>query len=103
MRPKYETNKAYVSNNIRSPKGDHGYQAGSMDRRAPGDLLPAFPGRRSHHRTYLGRSATNRVTWQDLPLTDFDGVALAYTVKEVDAKGNDATPAHYVKQEQGLR
>lgn len=46
--------------------------------------------------------ATNRVTWQDLPLTDFDGVALAYTVKEVDAKGNDATPAHYVKQEQGL-
>ena len=44
--------------------------------------------------------------WQvavlDLPLTDGDGRAYIYTVKETDAAGNDYTPENYVKSYAGL-
>jgi hypothetical protein len=46
--------------------------------------------------------STATVTWTDLPDTDSAGNAYTYTVKEVDADGNDYTPDSYTKNEDGL-
>lgn len=45
---------------------------------------------------------TTSVTWEGLPLYDNEGNAYTYSVKEVDADGNDYVPAGYTKQENGL-
>ena len=46
------------------------------------------------------RTAT--VTWDDLPLYDNYGNKYTYSVREVDANGNDYTPDGYTKVESGL-
>jgi hypothetical protein len=45
---------------------------------------------------------TTSVTWEDLPLYDTSGNKYTYSVKEVDADGNDYVPDGYAKQEDGL-
>ena len=45
---------------------------------------------------------TTEVTWTDLEETDFDGNAYTFSVREVDADGNDFTPEHYTKAEDSL-
>jgi hypothetical protein len=42
------------------------------------------------------------VTWTDLPLYDNSGNEYTYSVREVDADGNDYTPEGYSKTEDGL-
>ena len=43
------------------------------------------------------------VTWEDQDLTDENGNKYTYSVKEVDANGDDATPVGFVKDENGLK
>jgi uncharacterized protein YnzC (UPF0291/DUF896 family) len=45
---------------------------------------------------------TTSVTWNNLSETDNDGNPYTFSVKEVDAAGNDFTPPGYTKSEQGL-
>jgi len=45
---------------------------------------------------------TTTVTWNNLSETDFNGNPYTFSVKEVDADGNDFTPTGYTKSEQGL-
>ena len=45
---------------------------------------------------------TLSVTWENLERTDFDGNVYIFSVKEVDAAGNDFTPEHYTKLEEAL-
>lgn len=45
---------------------------------------------------------TTEVTWDDLEVTDIDGNVYIYSVKEVDAAGNDFVPSEYTKTENGL-
>jgi hypothetical protein len=47
-------------------------------------------------------NGTTSVTWEDLPLYDTSGNKYTYSVKEVDAEGNDYVPDGYTKQEEGL-
>jgi hypothetical protein len=47
-------------------------------------------------------NGTTSVTWDDLPLYDDEGNEYTYSVKEVDADGNDYVPDGYSKQEVGL-
>ena len=51
--------------------------------------------------TASGESSAE-VTWSDLPLYDNSGNKYTYSVKEVDADGNDYTPDGYTKEENGL-
>jgi hypothetical protein len=51
--------------------------------------------------TASGESSAE-VTWSDLPLYDNSGNEYTYSVKEVDADGNDYTPDGYIKAEDGL-
>ncbi len=48
------------------------------------------------------KSGTTEVVWVDLDKVDDDGNEYIYTVKEVDAQGNDFTPTNYDKVEDGL-
>lgn len=45
---------------------------------------------------------TTEVTWEDVDKTDGDGNEYIYSVKEVDAAGNDFVPSEYTKTESGL-
>lgn len=45
---------------------------------------------------------TTSATWEDLPLYDTSGNKYTYSVKEVDADGNDYVPDGYTKEESGL-
>ena len=45
---------------------------------------------------------TATVSWESLPLYDNSGNKYTYSVKEVDAEGNDYTPSGYSKSEDGL-
>ena len=45
---------------------------------------------------------TTEVTWKDLPETDLNGNEYTYSVKEVNADGEDFAPADYEKAENGL-
>nr|WP_162272125.1 Cna B-type domain-containing protein [Anaerococcus mediterraneensis] len=47
-------------------------------------------------------AGTAKVTWEKQDLTDENGNKYIYSVKEVDANGNDAKPEGYVKVEKGL-
>ncbi|MGI6205626.1 MAG: Cna B-type domain-containing protein [Anaerovoracaceae bacterium] len=51
--------------------------------------------------TEAGESSAE-VSWTDLPLYDNSGNQYTYSVKEVDASGNDYTPSGYTKSENGL-
>lgn len=51
--------------------------------------------------TVSGESEAS-VTWEDLPLYDNYGNEYTYSVKEVDADGNDTVPDGYTKTEDGL-
>ena len=51
--------------------------------------------------TAAGASSAE-VSWENLPLYDNTGKEYTYTVKEVDADGNDDTPYGYTKEESGL-
>lgn len=42
------------------------------------------------------------VTWTNIDKTDIDGNEYTFSVKEVDASGNDFTPTNYSKREAGL-
>jgi len=46
-------------------------------------------------------NGTTSVTWNNLTTTDNNGNATSFTVKEVDANGNDFTPANYTKSGEG--
>lgn len=48
------------------------------------------------------KNGTTSVTWTDLEKTDAEGNAYTFTVKEVNAEGNDFTPENYTKAENGL-
>ena len=52
-------------------------------------------------KTAAGKSRTS-VTWTDLPEYDNTGKKYTYSVREVDADGNDYTPAGYTKTEEDL-
>lgn len=52
-------------------------------------------------KTAAGKSSTS-VTWTDLPETNSAGQEYTYSVKEVDAGGNDYTPEGYTRSEDGL-
>lgn len=58
-------------------------------KRVPGTDIQAVP-------------AGGEVTWNGLDQSDGLGNAFTFTVKEVDANGNDYTPAGYTKTENGL-
>ena len=45
---------------------------------------------------------TTEVVWEDIELTDINGNAYTFRVKEVDALGDDYVPEHYEKTEDGL-
>lgn len=47
-------------------------------------------------------TGTESVTWAGVDKTDIDGNEYAFSVKEVDASGNDFTPTNYSKSEAGL-
>ncbi|MGI6032121.1 MAG: Cna B-type domain-containing protein [Coriobacteriales bacterium] len=47
-------------------------------------------------------NGTTSVTWEGMPLYDNAGNKYTYSVKEVDADGNDYVPDSYSKQESGL-
>ncbi|NJP40178.1 Cna B-type domain-containing protein [Oscillospiraceae bacterium HV4-5-C5C] len=47
-------------------------------------------------------NGSTEVSWTGLDATDINGNAYRFSVKEVDADGNDATPENYVKTENGL-
>lgn len=47
-------------------------------------------------------SGITQKVWMNMPSTDAAGNPYIYSVKEVDAHGNDFTPANYVKSENGL-
>jgi hypothetical protein len=47
-------------------------------------------------------ASSAEVKWSDLPLYDNSGNEYTYSVKEVDADGNDYTPSGYSKTENGL-
>ncbi len=46
--------------------------------------------------------AGNKATWNDIEQTDIKGNKYTFSVKEVDADGNDFTPENYTKKEDGL-
>ncbi len=46
-------------------------------------------------------NGTTEVTWTGLQTTDINGNAYTFSVKEVDADGNDFTPTNYVKSGEG--
>lgn len=48
------------------------------------------------------QAENNTVTWDNLDVYDNDGKEYAYSVKEVDAEGNDFTPTGFIKNEDGL-
>ncbi len=45
---------------------------------------------------------TTAAEWPNQPITDDSGIAYEYSVKQVDAAGNDLTPEGYEKTENGL-
>lgn len=47
-------------------------------------------------------NGTTKVTWNDVEQTDITGKPYIFSVKEVDAAGNDYAPASYTKFENGL-
>ena len=52
---------------------------------------------------HVKRVTGNSVTWEDIEQTDKNGTPYTFSVKEVDADGNDFTPENYTKKEDGQK
>ena len=58
--------------------------------------LEAVPG------ASVKKVVSDKATWNNIDQTDINGNKYTFTVKEVDADGNDFTPENYIKKEDGL-
>lgn len=58
--------------------------------------LEAVPG------ASVEKVVSDKATWNNIDQTDINGNKYTFTVKEVDADGNDFTPENYIKKEDGL-